>query len=191
MSFSVWFPSLSMIIFRSTHVAADGIISFFLPWLQLDWTRLDFRLMTARSKVTVRGSSIYPLWTNGHPQCNLLIENSRGTRARPRCTRHIRFLPVSCPNFCLPKEVTWTSPRSMGWGSVLCLECKKKVQVAQLCLTLCDCMDCTVHGILLARVLEWVAVPFSRGSFQPRDQTQVSHIVGGFFTNWATREALC
>ena len=46
-----------------------------------------------------------------------------------------------------------------------------------------------VHGILQARILEWVAVPFSRGSFQPRDWTQVSHIAGGFFTSWATGEA--
>ena len=46
-----------------------------------------------------------------------------------------------------------------------------------------------VHGILQARILEWVAVPFSRGSSQPRDGTQVSHIAGGFFTSWATREA--
>ena len=43
-------------------------------------------------------------------------------------------------------------------------------------------MDCTVHGILPARILEWVAFPFSRASSQPRDKTQVSHIVGGFFT---------
>ena len=50
-------------------------------------------------------------------------------------------------------------------------------------------MDFTVHGILQARILEWVAVPFSRGSSQPRDQTQVSHIAGRFFTSWATREA--
>ena len=49
-------------------------------------------------------------------------------------------------------------------------------------------MDCIVHGILQARILEWVAFPFSRGSSQPRDQTQVSHIAGGFFTSWATRE---
>ena len=46
-----------------------------------------------------------------------------------------------------------------------------------------------VHGIFQARILEWVAVPFSRGSSQPRDQTQVSHIAGRFFTSWATREA--
>ena len=51
-------------------------------------------------------------------------------------------------------------------------------------------MDYTVHGILQARILEWVAVPFSRGSSQPRDWTQVSLIAGGFFTSWATREAL-
>ena len=46
-----------------------------------------------------------------------------------------------------------------------------------------------VHGILQARILEWVAFPFSRASSQPRDQTQVLHIAGGFFTIWATREA--
>ena len=63
------------------------------------------------------------------------------------------------------------------------------VKVAQSCPTLCDPMDYTVHGILQASVLEWVAFPFSRGSSQPRDQTQDSHIAGGFFTSWATREA--
>ena len=49
-----------------------------------------------------------------------------------------------------------------------------KVKVAQSCLTLCDPMGYTVHGIFQARILEWVAFPFSRGSFQPKDQTQVS-----------------
>ena len=58
-----------------------------------------------------------------------------------------------------------------------------KVKVAQLCLTLYDPMDYRVHGILQARILEWVAVPFSRGFSQPRDQTQVSRIAGGFFTS--------
>ena len=46
-----------------------------------------------------------------------------------------------------------------------------------------------VHGILQARILEWAAVPLSNKSSQPRDQTQVSHIAGGFFTSWATRKA--
>ena len=46
----------------------------------------------------------------------------------------------------------------------------------------------SVHGILQARILEWVAISFSRGSSQPRDRSQVSHIAGGFFIVWATRE---
>ena len=65
-----------------------------------------------------------------------------------------------------------------------------KVKAAQSCPTRCDPMEnYTVHGILQARILEWVAFPFSRGSSQPRDQTQVSCIAGGFFISWATREA--
>ena len=50
-------------------------------------------------------------------------------------------------------------------------------------------MDYPVHGILQARMLEWVAFPFFRGSYQTRDRTQVSGIAGGFFTNWTIREA--
>ena len=46
-----------------------------------------------------------------------------------------------------------------------------------------------VYGILQARIPEWVAFPFSKGSSKPRDQTQVSHIAGRFFTSWVTREA--
>ena len=58
-----------------------------------------------------------------------------------------------------------------------------KVKVAQLCPTLCDPINYTVHGILQARILELVAIPFSRGPFQPRERTQVSCIVGRFFTS--------
>jgi len=64
-----------------------------------------------------------------------------------------------------------------------------KVKATQLCPTLSDPMDYTVRGILQASIPEWVAVPFSRGSSQPKDWTQVSCIVGRFFTSWATREA--
>ena len=60
---------------------------------------------------------------------------------------------------------------------------KVKVKFAQSCLTLCDPVDYTVHGILQVRILEWVAVPFCRGSSQLRDQTQVSHTASGFFTS--------
>jgi len=67
------------------------------------------------------------------------------------------------------------------------------VNVTQSCLTLCDPMNYslpgpTVHEILQTRIIEWVAIPFSRGSSQPRDQPQFSGITGGFFTIWATRE---
>ena len=61
-----------------------------------------------------------------------------------------------------------------------------KVKVAQSCRTLCKPMDYTIHGILQARILEWVAVPFCRGFSHPRDRTQVSCIAGRFFTSWAT-----
>ena len=60
------------------------------------------------------------------------------------------------------------------------------MKVTQSCLSLCDPLDYTVHGICQARILEWVAFPFSRESSQPRIGTQVSHIAGWFFTSWAT-----
>ena len=71
--------------------------------------------------------------------------------------------------------------------------CTMLYEVAQSCPTLCDPMDCSlqcssVHGIIQARVLEWVAISFSRGSSQPRDRTWVSCIAGRCFTIWATRE---
>ena len=71
---------------------------------------------------------------------------------------------------------------------------KERRSVSHLCPTLCDPMDCSlpgssVHGISQARILQWVAIFFSRGSSQPRDQTWVSWIAGRFFTIWATREA--
>ena len=64
-----------------------------------------------------------------------------------------------------------------------------KVKVAQPCSTLWDPMDYKVHGILQAKILEWVICPFSRGSSRPRNQTRVSSTAGGFFTNWTIREA--
>ena len=63
-----------------------------------------------------------------------------------------------------------------------------EVKVAQSCPTLCDPVDYSPWN-LQARILEWVAFSFSRGSSQPRNRTQVSCIAGGFFTSWATREA--
>ena len=64
---------------------------------------------------------------------------------------------------------------------------KRYVLDTQSCFTLRDPTDCgppgcSVRGFLQARILQWVAIPFSRGSFWPRDQTWVSHITGRFFT---------
>ena len=66
-------------------------------------------------------------------------------------------------------------------------QCQSESEVAQSCPTLCDPMDCSragssVRGIFQARVLEWVAISFSMGSSPPRDQTQLSLIVGRRFT---------
>ena len=72
--------------------------------------------------------------------------------------------------------------RLAGWS-----ETWSEVKVPQSCPALCD--PCTVHGILQARILEWVAFPFSRASSQSRDQTWVSRIAGRFFTTWTHREA--
>ena len=66
---------------------------------------------------------------------------------------------------------------------------QSEMKVAQLCLTLCNPMDYKIHGIPQATILEWVAMPFFRESSQSRDLIQVSHIAGGIFTSWATREA--
>ena len=57
--------------------------------------------------------------------------------------------------------------------------------------TVCSPPGSSVHGILQARMLEWVAIPSSTGSSSPKDRIQVSHIVGIFFTIWATGSCLC
>ena len=63
-------------------------------------------------------------------------------------------------------------------------------EVAQSCLTLCNPVDCSlpgssIHGTLQARILQWVAISFSRGSSRPRDRTPVSRTAGRRFTLWA------
>ena len=89
----------------------------------------------------------------------------------------------------LPEDVPWKNfKQRKGLFSFL-----NEVKFVQSCPTLCDPMDysppgCFIRGILW-RILEWVAMPFSTGSSQPRDQTQVSRTAGRFFTIWATQEA--
>ena len=103
--------------------------------------------------------------------------------------------------------LAWRIPMDRGaWGATVqgCTELhttkhstgrrEDKALVTQLCLTLCDPMDCSspgfsVHRILQIRILEWVPILFSRGSSQPREQTHVSFNAGRFFTIWARIEA--
>ena len=99
--------------------------------------------------------------------------------------------PLPC---CGPADLTellWSRSHTEIWNLSTkrrntAVWIKGNVKVAQLCLTLWDPMDYIVHGILQARIMEWVAFPFSRWSSQPRDWTQVSCIAGRFFTSWAT-----
>ena len=93
-------------------------------------------------------------------------------------------------------QVRWKFRNIMWFPLVsnMCVYVAVLCFITQSCPTLCDPIDCSspeasVHGILQARTLEWVAIPFSRESSQPRGQTQISCIAGGFFTIWATREA--
>ena len=82
------------------------------------------------------------------------------------------------------------------WSLPVVLLCSSKsCMYAQSCPTLCDPLDCSlpvssIHRISQARILEWVAISSSRGSFWPRNRTGVSSFGGRFFTDWPTREAL-
>ena len=84
------------------------------------------------------------------------------------------------------RSCLWNAPKK-------CPVYESESEVPQLCPALCDPMDyslsgSSVHGIFQARVLEWIAISFSRGSSQPRNRTRVSRIAGRRFTVWPTRE---
>ena len=107
-------------------------------------------------------------------------------------------MPLDSPGENQRKISSWLQQRERAIIIITILrytQRKKESEVAQLWPTLCDPMDCSlsgssVHGILQARILEWVVISSSRGSSEPRDRTQVSCIAGGRFIVWATREAL-
>ena len=114
-------------------------------------------------------------------------------------------LSVSSPGCKTSHSLPWVETHSSegisllwptwpGQAIKLLFSEKVKVSVTLSQLTLFDSMDCSppgssVHGILQARILEWVAIHFSRWSSQSRDQTHISCIAGRSFTIWATREA--
>ena len=132
----------------------------------------------------------------------------------PCCLEDLDF-PLTIP--ALQQEFYWHPPFSLGSDRVQWLQqrsyrsqnlrlflsgsLQEKLTNPSVCVLShsvmpdsCDPIDCnlpgsSVHGILQARMLEWVAISFSRGSSQPRNRTQVSYTAGRFFTDWATREA--
>ena len=122
-----------------------------------------------------------------------MIRKGRGSPGV--CIRKVRYLSGHSPKYYYlePKSHSYSISINMlglkGKGQLRTTNPNPlKVKVtAQSCLTLDDLMDCSlpgssVHGISQARILEKVAIPFSRGSSQPRDQTWVSHTAGRFFT---------
>ena len=113
-------------------------------------------------------------------------ELSTGSQSWTRLSNlHTMLFDISLSNIFLDTSPQVRKTKANEWdyiklkNSLTVKEIKVKVKVAQLCPTLCDPMDCILHGVLQARIVEWVAIPFSRGSSQPRDQTQVSCIAGG------------
>ena len=129
----------------------------------------------------------YCIW---HIQCYLLLISS--STFIPY--RHIRLSPCNFGSH-MPKQLPLNFHEEASTRSfLLSKDHEKWVIVTQSCLTLCDPMHCSlpvssVHGILQARPLEWVAMPFSRGFSQPRVWTWVSRITDRCFIVWATREA--
>ena len=124
------------------------------------------------------------LHTMGSSLRHFLLMNSRCCHHPIGKEQDLTGLPIpSCP---LPAFCLWENlaKDKFNQGSEkMQKQRKSKVKDTQSFPTLWDPMDYTVHGILQVRILGWVAIPFSRGSSQPRDQTQVSHIRGGFFTS--------
>ena len=125
--------------------------------------------------------------------CHALLQGIFPTQGSNSGLLHCRWILYHLSHQGSPRILEWVAypfSRGSSWPRnrtrVSCIEGK----VAQSCPTLCDPMDYSlpgfsVHGIFQVRVLEWVAISFSRGSSWPRDRTRVSCIVGRRFTHWA------
>ena len=145
-----------------------GLISFRMDWLDLLAVQgtLKSLLQHHNSKASIRRCSAFFIVQFSHPYIT--------TGETIAFTRWTFVDTVMSLLFNMLSEVKWS-------------------EVAQSCPTLCYPTDCSllhssVYGIFQARVLEWVAISFSRGSSWPRNRTQISHTVGRRFTSWATRE---
>ena len=104
---------------------------------------------------------------------------------------HPPLLPL-CPHFHSLYLCLYSCPANRIICTIFSRFYESESEVTPLCPTLCDPVDCSlpgssICGVLQAKILEWVAISFSRGSSRPRDRTQVSLIAGRRFTLWATR----
>ena len=180
MTLLLYLTSRSMTMSRSIHVAANGIISF-SQWLSdgLYVPCLLYRLLCQQTLGFFHVLAIVQFCSDSGVCVSFWIMFFSGC------------MPRSPPNFYKRKLHLWTPgipPAHLGHSL------NHMVLAVQSCPTLCDPMDCSppgscVHGILQAKILEWVAISSSRGSSRPRDGTQESGIAGRVFTIWATREA--
>ena len=138
----------------------------------------EFQRIARRGKTTFLSDQCKEIEGNNRMgKTTDLFKKIRETKA----TFHSKMGTIKVRN---AKDLTEAEEIKKRWQEYT--ESESESEVAQSCLTLCDPMDCSlpgssVHGILQARVLEWVAISFSRGSSQPRDRTQVSRIGGRCF----------
>ena len=166
------YSSLTMLCnFRCTAVIQLLYLFFFKLFSHSSYYRILSRVPCA-----IQGLTVSTLNNSGY----MLIPDSQSIPPG----NHKFFFQV-CESVCFVN--TFYSVSVKGTQS-------KDTEVTQSCLTLCSPVDCrppgsSVHGISQARILEWVAISFSRQSFRPRDQTRVSLIAGRCFNLWATREA--
>ena len=124
-----------------------------------------------QTRVFCIAGGFFANWAVREAKCRKVI----GKLSQVRKTQGIEHMEALCRKLRIGR---W-------WNSSKQCVCENRSVISDSC----DPMDYTVRGILQARLLEWVAIPCPRGSSQPRDQTQISHIAGRFFTSWATREA--
>ena len=174
--------------FRSVHF----LLSF---WRIITWSACVVPGLMSSWGHFSDNKSLY--WERGSCRSQLPFPGPRND-PRPRLLNHWAnsLLPLGIPlgSFWENNRLRNLSLMSLKRVVCVCVCVCVCVLVAQLCPILCDPMDCSppgssVRGILQARILEELAIAFSRGSSQPGDRTQVSCITGGFFTVWATREA--
>ena len=161
------------------------------PWVPYGWMRVTSQLSVLQKGSDQNQIGQFYLWKRGkfssqfwkiYRCVHLLLMPSRALWGS--WAWRLFLSPISCRQDSSLHDLLWVPKVKMKWS-----------EVAQLCLTLCDPVDCSlpgssIQGIFQARVLEWVAISFSKWSSQPRDWTQVSSIVGWRFTVWASREVL-